>query len=81
MATRKCSERGRLLNLYSHATEQLSRLVVTLTDVAAGTDSTAFNRAWERYQRASGACSQIKRQPYEHMAEHGCGPETTETLQ
>jgi hypothetical protein len=73
MATRTCSERGRLLNLYSHATAQLGELLVPLTELTNRYEDAAFNLAWERYAKARDSCSQIQRQLYEHMGEHRCG--------
>jgi hypothetical protein len=73
MATRmSCSERGRLLNLYSHATAELSLMVSTLADQAGSYESAVFDRAWERCEEARYLCSQIQQQIYDHVREHRC---------
>ena len=73
MATRmSCSERGRLLKLYSQATAQLSIMVSALAEHAAGYEDAAFDRAWEHCEEARYLCSQIQEQLYAHVREHRC---------
>lgn len=72
-----CSERKRLLNLYSHATAQLSMMVSALAEHAASYENEAFDRAWEHCEEARYLCSQVQQQLYAHVTEHRCALDIT----
>jgi hypothetical protein len=76
MATRMfCTERRRLLNIYSQAAAQLSMEVSDLAEKAGGYEADAFDRAWEHCEAARYLCSQIEQQLYDHLRQHRCAIE------
>ena len=68
----RCSEHRRLLGLYADATGKLSELTSSLADTAASYERNAFDRTWEKCEDARQLCVNIRRQLYEHVAEHRC---------
>jgi hypothetical protein len=68
-----CTERARLLRLYSDATTRLSEAVTGLAETANSYEREAFDRTWERCEEARFLCTQIQHQIYDHLKEHRCG--------
>ena len=68
----RCTERGRLLNLYSEATAKLSRMATALSNSAFTYEVDAFDRAWEHCEDVRILCTQLQRQIHAHLAEHRC---------
>jgi len=67
-----CPERGRLMELYSKATQDLSEIVTSLSDVAISYETDVFNSAWEHCENTRRLCSDIRKQIYDHVTRHGC---------
>jgi hypothetical protein len=71
----RCTERGRLLLLYSEATARLSDKVTSLAEASSSCERAVFDRAWEECEEARHLCTQIQEQIYDHFREHRCALE------
>ena len=67
-----CSERARLVRLYSDATAKLSEELEALAVAVGKLQGESFDRAWEKCEETRAMCTRIQEQIYEHLREHRC---------
>lgn len=67
-----CTERSRLLYLYSAAVKKLTEISGALSASAISYDARVFNRESTTCQQVWRECSHLRHALLRHMVEHGC---------